>query len=348
VSNPNEEILAYLTNSPSSSFGGQAVEIVRHWAGSANLLWRVAGRIGAQGQEAVLKLYLDAGQVRSRREYDGQLLFAPYGLAPQPLWLDRIPETLPRSVVVYRWVEGEPFNATDPGQWTALARAAAQVHAAPVEGMDRFSPQPVNLSYFWSVLGASLPPLAGWLLNHRLGRLAELVSRLHGCGQRVVEAALPLWDQPPTPVHGDLRPENVLNSFGAPVLLDWEMFGLGDAALEAARLLHEQRRAAPPNALDEWLDAYLGASVDSAAAARIEVYRRLLPLQDAAYLLSGGMKLSPEERRSPELQENVPHLAAALQSALGQALIALGAGAIHEEESVAAECAALFAQESSA
>ena len=341
---PNDEILAYLTTSPSSSLAGAPVEIIDHWAGDSNLLWRVQTR----GQEAALKLYLDAGQVRSRREYDGQLLFAPYGLAPQPLWLDRVPETLPRSVLVYRWVHGEPFDPADGAQWPALARAAAQVHRAPVEGMDRFSPHPVNLSYFWSVLGPSLPPLGGWLRNHRLGRLAELVGRLHGCGQRIVEEGLPLWDQPPGAVHGDLRPANVLNSFGAPVLLDWEMFGLGDAALEAARFLHEQRSIAPADALDAWLDAYLAAVDDGAAAARIEVYRRLLPLQDAAYLLSGGMKLSPEERRAPELLENLDYLAAALHRALGQALIASGAGAAHEEEGAAAECAALFAQENSA
>ena len=71
------------------------------------MLWRVESR----GQEAVLKLSLDAGQVRSRREFDGQTLLAPFGLAPPPLWLDRIPETLPRSVLVYRWVAGEPFDA---------------------------------------------------------------------------------------------------------------------------------------------------------------------------------------------------------------------------------------------
>lgn len=344
MSNPNDEVLTYLKSAPAGVFGGQRIELLDHWAGSTNLLWRVDCR----GQEAVLKFYLDAGQVRSRREFDGQTLLSPYGLAPQPLWLDRIPETLPRSVLVYRWVEGEPFDAGDEDQWLAMAGALAQVHAAPVDGVHRFSPHPVNLAFFWSVLGPSLPPLQNWLASRRLVRLTGLLGRLHGRGQQIVNEALPLWDQAPVAVHGDLRLENVLDSFGAPVLLDWEQFGLGDPALEVARFLHEQRHAAPAPLLEEWLDAYLDGSEDETIDLRIAFYQQLLPLQDAAYLLSGGMKLSAEDRRAPELRADAPLLAATLQRTLGQALVALEAGDSREDERVAAECAALYSEESSA
>ena len=341
MANPNDEILTYLTESAASEFAGQPVEIVDHWQGSANLLWRVnAGR-----QDAVLKFFLDAGQVRSRRQYDGQVLFAPYGLAPQPLWLDRIPETLPRSVLVYHWADGAAFDPSDGYQWQALAQAVAQVHAAAVDGMQRFSPHPVNLSYFWSVLGPSLPPLQNWLAAQGLVQLSDLLGRLHASGQRTVDAALPLWDQAPVAVHGDLRLENILNSFGTVVLLDWEMFGLGDPALEAARFLYEQRAAVSPELLEEWLDTYLEHLGDPAATVRIDVYRRrLLPLQDAAYLLSGGMKLTAEERQLQELQDNAEFLAVTTQQALAEAALALGAGDFQGDERVAAECGALFSK----
>lgn len=318
------------------------VAIVDHWQGTANLLWRV----NARGQDAVLKFFLEAGQVRSRRQYDGQALFAPLGLAPQPLWLDRIPETLPRSVLVYRWADGSAFDAGDLGQWQALAFALSQVHAAPAEDLQRFSPHPVNLAYFWSVLGPSLPPLQNWLGTHRLLRLADLVGLLHARGQGTVDAALPLWGAAPAPVHGDLRADNFLHAFGTIVLLDWELFGLGDPALEVARFLHEQRWAVSPELLEDWLDAYLDQVGDGAAQARIEVYRRrLLPLQDAAYLLSGGMKLSAEDRRSPELQESAEFLAKTLHAALSQAAAAFELGDIRDDEGVAAACAALFSGE---
>ena len=164
--------------------------------------------------------------------------------------------------------------------------------------------------------------------------------------RRAVDAALPLWDQPPVAVHGDLRLENLLNSFGTAILLDWEMFGLGDPALETARFLHEQRTAVSPELLDDWLGTYLDILSDPVAQVRIDVYRRrLLPLQDAAYLLSGGMKLTAEERHAQELQDNAEFLAATTQQALAEAALALGAGDIQGDERVAAECGALFSRE---
>lgn len=339
---PNSEILTYLTDSPASGFAGKRVEIVEHWQGSANLLWRV----NAGGQDAVLKFFLDAGQVRSRRQYDGQALFAPLGLAPQPLWLDRIPETLPRSVLVYRWADGQAFDAGDGYQWQTLAQAVAQIHTAAVDDMQRFSPHPVNLSFFWSVLGPSLPPLQNWLAAQGLVQLSDLLGRLHASGQATVDAALPLWDQAPVAVHGDLRSENFISSYGALVLLDWELFGLGDPALEAARFLHEQRATVSPELLEDWLDTYLDHLGDTSAQVRIDVYRRrLLPLQDAAYLLSGGMKLTAEERQSQELQNNAAFLAATTGQALAEAAQALGAGDIQGDDRVAAECGALFSRE---
>jgi aminoglycoside phosphotransferase (APT) family kinase protein len=279
-------------------------------------------------------------------------MFAPYGLAPEPLWLDRIPETLPRSVLVYRWVDGEPFDPADGGQWRDLARALVQVHTAPTDEMQRFSPHPVNLAYFWSVLGPSLPPLQNWLAARRLPHLADLTGRLRAAGQQVVDAALPLWVQGPVPVHGDLHPDNFLHSYGAPVLLDWEMFGLGDPALEVARFLHEQRTSVSADLLDLWLDAYLEDLSDPTAPDRIEVFRRyLLPLQDAAYLLSGGMKLTAEDRRSPALQESAEFLSATLHQALARAVLALAPediqGDIRDDANVAAECAMLFSEETS-
>ena len=342
MSDPNAEILTYLTESPASAFAGRPVAIVDHWQGSANLLWRV----DAPREDAVLKFFLDAGQVRSRRQYDGQALFAPLGLAPQPLWLDRIPETLSRSVLIYRWADGAAFDAGDHYQWGALAQALAQVHTAAMDDMQRFSPHPVNLSYFWSVLGPSLPPLQNWLAAQGLVQLSDLLGRLHAGAQQVVDAALPFWDQAPVAVHGDLRPENFLNSFGTIVLLDWEMFGLGDPALETARFLHEQRAATSPELLDDWLDRYLAHLGDPAAEVRIDMYRRrLLPLQDAAYLVSGGMKLTAADRQSQELQDNAVFLAATTEQALAEAALALGAGDIQGDERVAAECGALFSRE---
>ncbi len=107
-----QAVHTYLTTAPTSQFVGAEVEIRSHWQGADNLLWHVVAPRG----EAVLKLFLDAGQARSRRQFDGQQLFGPLGLAPQPLWVDRYPEGLSRQVLVYRWVNGDPWI------WRMLAR----------------------------------------------------------------------------------------------------------------------------------------------------------------------------------------------------------------------------------
>src|SRR3954471_3842511 len=90
-----------LTTAPSSLFVQQPVEILAHWQGDANLLWRV----GAGEQQAGVKVFLDAGQARSRRQFDAQQLLAPVGLAPEPLWVDRYPQGLSRQLIVYRWCD---------------------------------------------------------------------------------------------------------------------------------------------------------------------------------------------------------------------------------------------------
>ncbi|MEZ4560580.1 MAG: hypothetical protein R2854_29800 [Caldilineaceae bacterium] len=87
-------IQTYLTGAATSEFRGLEVTVVDHWEGRDNLLWRVEAGAQNAAQDAVIKLFLDAGQVRSRRQYDGQQLFAPVGIAPQPLWYDRYPDGL--------------------------------------------------------------------------------------------------------------------------------------------------------------------------------------------------------------------------------------------------------------
>ena len=62
-----QAIHTYLTTAPESQFAGQSVDVQAHWQGVDNLLWRVV----CEGREAVLKLFIDAGQVRSCRQHDG-------------------------------------------------------------------------------------------------------------------------------------------------------------------------------------------------------------------------------------------------------------------------------------
>lgn len=321
----------YLTTAPTSNFLQRPVDILDYWEGSSNLLWRVV----SGGQEAVVKLYLDAGQARGRRQFDGQQLFAPRGLAPQPLWFDRYPAGLARQVLVYAWAPGEPLTVANDAHLAALAQCIAQVHSGDPTEVRRFCPNPLNLDYLWRVMQGGLGMIEDWLVAQKAPALQRYFAAVAANANALVEAALPLWQNtPPTPVHGDLKLENAIASFGAAVLIDWEMFGLGDPAYEIASFLQTTGAALTADAQDAWLQGYLAIFDQPGLAQRIGVYRHILPFQAVCYLLH-GLRQQPLADLGA-LRENQQFLAATLTTAFGQAAAALHVAPEVIDEAIAA------------
>lgn len=317
--NITPDIHRYLTTAPTSHFLGQPVTVLDHWAGRDHLLWRVESR----GREAVLKLFLDAGQARSRRQHDGQTTFAPYGIAPPPIWVDRYPEGLARQVLVYTWQPGEPISAENERQLAALARSVGQLHGGDLSEVSRFSPNPVNLDYFWRIVGGGIVPLRRWLGERALIVLPALFDQLAERAEQFVRAALPLWQGvTPTPVHGDLRLENAIDSFGSAILLDWELYGLGDPALDVASFLYHSQAEISAEARATWVENYLAYFDQPRLAERIAVYGQLLPVQALMFLLSG---LRQYRAATPTIEQAkmLPFVADSLQATLQQTAAAL-------------------------
>ncbi len=305
--------------------------MVEHWPGRDNLLWRVECR----GQAAVLKLFLDAGQARSRRQFDGQQLFAPLGVAPRPLWVDRYPEGLARQVLIYEWQPGALLDPGNPAQIATLARCVAQVHSSDASEVRRFCPHPLNLDYLWRVLGGSIGPIQEWLAEQRANALLDHFKQVSINAQSLVEAALPLWaNAPPGAVHGDLKLENCIDSFGSIILLDWEMFGLGDPALEVATFLQLSQAGLAADGQATWLEHYLDGVDQPGLAQRIAVYQRLLPFQAVCYLLDGLRQQTDAEAAT--VQANLSFLKATLVATLHQAATSLQVEAADVSERVEA------------
>ncbi len=324
-------IHTYLTTAPTSYFLQQEVQMVEQWQGRDHLLWRVE----CQGQAAVLKLFLDAGQVRSRRQHAGQQLFAPLGIAPRPLWVDRYPIGLARQVLIYEWMPGDALDPANRAQMAAFARSVAQVHNGDVGDVGRFSPNPVNLAYLWRVLGGSIAPTQRWLHERGASELLKYFTSLIVQAGALVEAALPLWaNTPPTPVHGDLKLENCIDSFGTAVLLDWELFGLGDPALEVATFLYWSQSEWDSAAQADWVATYLENFEQPGLAQRIAVYGQILPLQALCSLLDGLRQQTAAD--VARLTESLPFLKATLEATLHQAAAALQVEVTNGRESVEA------------
>lgn len=312
------QIHHYLTTAPGSLFAQQQVEIIDEWEGDANLLWRVS----TPTQQAVVKLFLDAGQARSRRQFDGHQLFAPVALAPQPLWADRYPHGLSRQVIVYSWVEGEVIEPGNPGELDAWAEAIAKVHATPAHTVSRFSPHPVNLDYYWRIERGSIARIEEWLTANDLG-LASFFHQLATATEQLVETALPtLTGVAPTPIHGDLSLDHTLNARGQVILLDWEMFGLGEPALDAARLLQREAQTLTAEQVERWLERYLAVVDQPQMAARIDLFQLLLDVHNVVYLLV-GLQQNVSAQVGSELNAALPFMQVALTAAFERAISAL-------------------------
>ncbi len=282
-----DAIHTYALTSPLSTLTHGDVIVREEWQGSDNLLWRLGvAPNGASdpSPDVVIKMYMDAGWVRGRREHEAQQLFAPLGLAPQPLWFDRDAELLPRQVVGYSYVDGAAPDMADPAIRQAIAVAIARVHASDAAAMPRVSPNPMNFDTFWTLLQENVATVRADL-DGNAAFIAALDALLRSAGN-VAAAAAPLWaNAVPTPIHGEFSPENTLIAPTGVIFVDWELSGLGDPALEVARFV--QGHLVEPAARDAWLTAYLAACNAPGMAERIAIYRRLLPIEWLCLLLGG-------------------------------------------------------------
>ncbi len=297
---------AYLAQAPTSPFQGRSVEPLAHWTGQDHLLWRFRVQ---DHPDVVVKLFTDAGQVRSRRQFRGQERFAPLGLAPYPVVYDRYPQGLPRQVLLYLWVEAPPLDLADPVQGDALAQALARVHGTEPSTAPGFSPHPVNLAYFWRTWQGSEEAIGRELARRGGAEMADLFRALWSQARTTVAQALPrLGQAPPGVIHGDPAVENVLWQGGQAMLLDWELYGLGDPAQEVARFLHRHGPVLGAPGQEAWLATYLAhGPADPTLADRVRVYRRLLPLYDLTRLLRGvlGTEHPPDRDQATFLAETL-------------------------------------------
>ena len=100
-----------------------------------------------------------------------------------------------------------------------------------------------------------------------------------------------------------------------------DLFGLGDPALDVARLLQREGNTLAQEQSQAWIESYIRFMREPELADRINIYLRLLAFHNVVYLLVGLHQHTAGQLDS-DLQDALPFLQSALATALDNAAIA--------------------------
>ena len=270
-----EAVQNYLAGSPQLSIVPSEILEVEELTGDHNSLWRIK----TAQRDIVLKMFLDAGQARGRRQFSNQNTAAQIGVAPQPITFDRYPHGLSHQVMLYEWCPGTPLDPRSDENTSELAVALAAAHARHPEEQARLSPHPVNQHYQWSLIQGSRRLVEEGVFRGGNSKLSDMVLEALARAEILV---LPELDKheltPPALVHGDLQLEHCLMVEGRIQLLDWEMGGLGDPAREISHIFLHMFPELTSEERTAWLKLYEDRAGFPDLSRRISVYDVLLPL----------------------------------------------------------------------
>ncbi len=278
----SEAMQNYLLGSPQLAIAPSEILEVEELSGDHNSLWRIQ----TSQRDIVLKMFLDAGQARGRRQFSNQDTAAQIGVAPQPITFDRYPHGLSHQVMLYEWCPGTPLDPTRTEETSKLAVALAAAHARQPGEQTRLSPHPVNQHYQWSLIQGSKRLVEEGVSRGGSSKLSDMVLEALSHAEVLV---LPELDKNeltlPALIHGDIQLEHCLLVEGRIQLLDWEMAGLGDPAREICHIFLHVLPKLTSEEKSAWLDLYEERAGIPDLSRRIDIYRVLLPLASLIELI---------------------------------------------------------------
>ncbi len=268
-------VLAYLARSPDLAVAEADIAAMEELPGDHNALWWIR----TTQRDIVLKMFLDAGQARGRRQFTNQASAAQCGIAPRALTFDRYPDGLSHQIMLYEWCPGTPLDPARAEDRAALAVALATAHARRPEEQTRLSPHPVNPHYQWSLIQGSRRLVEEGVARGGASPLSDMVLEALARAQARVQPELDRHElTPPVLVHGDLQLDHCLKVDGRVQLLDWEMGGLGDPAREICHIFLHLLPNLTPGERSDWLGLYADHAAVLDLGPRVDTYAVLLPV----------------------------------------------------------------------
>ncbi|HEX7059675.1 MAG TPA: phosphotransferase [Solirubrobacterales bacterium] len=201
-----------------------------------------------------------------------------------------------RRELFLEYIDGLNLKYQELRHWHTAARHLAQLHLAFALQGERLLGRDFLLrldrDYLFAWAGRAVAAVSL--------RSADLASRLQRTVDDLSAAADLLAEQPPTLVHNDLAPKNVIADTsarpGRTCIVDWEMAGVGCGLMDLAHLTY----GLPPRELERMFDLYCEELTGTGLMPSHEEGKRLLAacqLHGAIYRLAhaGAWRL-PLER----------------------------------------------------
>ena len=198
---------------------------------------------------------------------------------PEPLARGAPTEEYPAAWSIVRWLDGEEATLARLDDPVGAARTLAEFVRALIAIDATGGPAP-GTHNFWR----GVPLAARDEMTRRSITAAEgLVDTQAVTRAWERDLAAPVWDAPPTWLHGDLVPDNILLSDGRlSAVIDWGGLGVGDPATEL---------------LPAW-NLFRGASR--------KAYRETLGFDDATWARGRGLALSTSIVALPYYVHTIP------------------------------------------
>ena len=244
-------------------------------SGTENAIYRL-------GDEMAVRLPYRPGKDDQIEKLDRWLpSLAPHLALPIPETLARGAPTkeYPAAWSIVRWLEGEEATLERLDDPVEAARTLAAFVRALIAIDATGGPEPGTHNFWRGVPLASRDEMTRRCIRESEGLVdTQAVTR---AWER--DLAAPVWVGPPTWLHGDLVPDNLLVDHGRlSAVIDWGGLGVGDPATEL---------------LPAW-SLFRGASR--------EAYREALGLDDATWARGRGLALSTSIVALPYYKTTVP------------------------------------------